>query len=137
MTTIQSNVKWISQRPAHKNLIKRVPHSYSINYCEYYRHHKNNCQKIMILPAHSMITKHDCLLRGSCFCEKYRCPGCLWLFNPRRTKAFYAHQQNNGAPDTKCVSLGLRVLRHEKGIHLTRADMIADGGMTEEHYLLL
>ena len=34
-----------------------------------YTSHKNNCQKI--LPAHSMITKRDFILRGSCFCEKY------------------------------------------------------------------
>ena len=33
-------------------------------------HHKNNCQKI--LPAQSMITKRDFILRGSRFCEKYR-----------------------------------------------------------------
>ena len=36
---------------------------------EIYSRRKNNCQKI--LPAHSMITKHDFILRGSCFWETY------------------------------------------------------------------
>ena len=31
--------------------------------------HKNKCRKIY--PAHSMITKRGCILRSSCFCEKY------------------------------------------------------------------
>ena len=36
---------------------------------DYHSRHKNICQKIQ--PAHSMITKRDCISRGSCFCEKY------------------------------------------------------------------
>ena len=36
----------------------------------YYSRRKNNCQKV--LPTHSMITKRDFILRGSCFCEKYQ-----------------------------------------------------------------
>ena len=34
---------------------------------------KINCR--IIFPAHTMITKHDFILRGSCFCEKYRLLG--------------------------------------------------------------
>ena len=38
----------------------------------------------------------------------------LGAINPCRTKAFYAHYQNNGAPDTKRVALGLCVLINGK-----------------------
>ena len=50
-----------------------------ISVCKYnYSRSKNNCRKTQ--PAHSMITKRDCISRGSCFCEKnifhnYHCIG--------------------------------------------------------------
>ena len=40
-----------------------------MKHANYTTSHKNNCQKIQ--PAHTVITKRDFILRGSCFFEKY------------------------------------------------------------------